>query len=193
MTPMKIVGLGGASNPHRSCMAALDVALAGALAEGAEIVRLDVHQLDLPMYRYGVTLPEVEPIIDAVRSAHGMIWCSPLYHGSVAGAFKNALDWLELLSDDKPPYLTNKVVGLIATSGGDQALHAVTTMSSIAHSLRAWTAPLTAPVLRADTAFDDSGAPRQQRLANLLAQVGRDVTRAAAALGPATLGPATLG
>ena len=45
-----------------------------------------------------------------------------MYHGTVSGSFKNALDWLQLLSDRDPPYLTNKVVGLVSTAGGVQGL-----------------------------------------------------------------------
>ena len=45
-----------------------------------------------------------------------------------SGSFKNALDWLKLLGDRNPPYLTDKVVGLISTAGGMQGLQAVNTM-----------------------------------------------------------------
>lgn len=32
-----------------------------------------------------------------------------MYHGTISGAFKNALDWLYLLADRDPPYLTGEV------------------------------------------------------------------------------------
>ena len=57
MTQIRIVGLGGSSNPHSSTLAALDVALEGASEAGAEVTRLDVFSLDLPLYRYGVRPP----------------------------------------------------------------------------------------------------------------------------------------
>jgi FMN reductase len=46
-------------------------------------------------------------------------------------SFKNALDWLKLLGDRNPPYLTDKVVGLISTAGGEQGLQAVNTMEFV--------------------------------------------------------------
>ena len=49
-----------------------------------------------------------------------------MYNGTISGSFKNALDWLKLLADRKPPYLTDKVVGLISTAGGMQGLQAGT-------------------------------------------------------------------
>ena len=53
-----------------------------------------------------------------------MIWSSPTYHGSVSGSFKNALDWLILLAERTPPYLSNKPIGMITTAGGVQGLQA---------------------------------------------------------------------
>jgi hypothetical protein len=32
------------------------------------------------------------------------------------------VDWFQLLSDRNPPYLTDKVVGLISTAGGTHGL-----------------------------------------------------------------------
>lgn len=182
MTQIRIVGLGGASNPHASTLAALDTALGAAAEAGAEVMRFDIHELGLPMYQYGVRHPDVEPFIEAVRAAHGMIWCTPLYHGTVPGSFKNAIDWLELLSAADPPYLTGKVVALMATASGEQALQAVNTMEFIVRALRGWTLPLTAPIARADEAFDESGAPRDLLLAARLRLIGAEVTRAAAML-----------
>jgi NADPH-dependent FMN reductase len=42
--------------------------------------------------------------------------------GDDSGALKNALDWLRLLGDRDPPYLHDKVIGLISTAGGTQGL-----------------------------------------------------------------------
>jgi NAD(P)H-dependent FMN reductase len=36
----------------------------------------------------------------------GLIWCSPMCHGTISDSFKNAFDWLQRLSDSKPRYLT---------------------------------------------------------------------------------------
>jgi FMN reductase len=180
MKPIRIVGLGGSSNPRSSTTAALETALAGAREAGAEVVAFDVQTLALPMYAYGMSTPAAEELMAAVRGAQGMIWCSPLYHGSVSGAFKNTVDWFEMLSRDAPPYLSGKVIGLVATAGGDQALQAINTMENIVRALRGWTLPLTAPVSRADMAFDSSGAPHDPLLGERLRTVGREVVRAAA-------------
>ena len=51
---------------------------------------------------------------------------------------KNALDWLQPLSQRDPPHLTDKVIGLINTAGGTQGLQAVNTMEFIVRALRGW-------------------------------------------------------
>jgi FMN reductase len=179
MRPIRIVGLGGSSNPRSSTTAALGNALEGAREAGAEVMGFDVQTLALPMYAYGMSTPAAEQLMAAIRSAQGMIWCSPLYHGSISGAFKNAIDWFEMLAGDDPPYLSGKVIGLVATAGGDQALQAINTMESIVRALRGWTLPLTAPVARADAAFDASGVAHDPLLTERLRIVGREVARAA--------------
>jgi FMN reductase len=52
---------------------------------------------------------------------------SPMYQGTISGAFKNALDRLHGLGAREPPFLFDKVIGLISAAGGTQGrllLHA---------------------------------------------------------------------
>src|SRR6202008_1005500 len=113
-------------------LAALNVALAGAREYGASVQLFDLRELDLPMYVPGAPGPAAARRLCAAKyAAHGMLWSSPLYHGTISGAFKNALDWLQLLGDRTPPYLTDKVIGLISTAGGAPSLQAVNTIGLI--------------------------------------------------------------
>ena len=102
-----------------------------------------------------------------------------MYHGTICGAFKNALDWLPLLADRNPPYLTDRVVGLISTAGGVQGLQAVITMEFVVRALRGWAVPLVLPIPRAGQAFDEAGQPRELRTGEQLQALGREVVRAA--------------
>ena len=96
------------------------------------------------MYRPGMdTPPAAQALLEAATTAQGMVWSSPLYNGSVSGSFKNVIDWLHLLGDRDPPYLTDQVIGLVTTAGGTQALQAFNTMEFIVRALRAaFVAPL---------------------------------------------------
>jgi hypothetical protein len=118
-----VVGLGGSLRPNSSSLAAMRVGLRSAAEQGAKVTELDVRDLDLPMYVPRSDAPQAAvEMAQAVARADGMLWSAPLYHGSVSGSFKNAIDWLQLLANSDPPYLKDKVVGLIAAAGGVQGL-----------------------------------------------------------------------
>lgn len=177
---IRIVGVGGSLAATSASLAALKVALEGAAAAGADTRLLDLHTLDLPMFLPAAVPPEtVARFCDEVYAAHGLLWSSPMYNGTVSGAFKNAVDWLHLLADRRPPYLTDKVVGLISTAGGIHGLQAVNTMEFITRSLRAWAVPLVLPIARASEVFNADGGVRDHRVAEQLRSLGREVARAA--------------
>lgn len=135
-----------------------DAVVAAAADAGAQTTVFDVRALDLPIYRPSDDpTPRVREFVEATADAHAMVWASPMYHGSISGSFKNVLDRLQLLADHDPPYLTDKVVGLVATAGGAQGLQAVNTMEFVARALRAWTVPLVLPIAQSWQAFDDAG------------------------------------
>ena len=95
------------------------------------------------------------------RDADVHIWLTPLYHGSMTGVMKNALDWLEYSSQLPQPYLTGKIIGLVCWADGVQAMQGINAMDSVAKALRAWTAPLSVPIQRIEL-FDENGAVCQK-------------------------------
>ena len=154
-----VVGLGGSIAKESRSRAALQVALAGAADAGAATQLLDLRELDLPLFNpEDKTLTEhATELVEACHAADGMLWCSPLYQGTISGALKNALDWLRLLEDREPPFLHDKVVGLISTAGGTQGLQAINTMEFVTRALRAWAVPYVVPVASAASVFDAAG------------------------------------
>lgn len=180
MDAVKVVGIGGSMKAGSASVQTLQLALEGAKAAGAQTELCEIRTLDLPMYTPDMApTPAVERFVATVAEAHAMIWSSPVYHGSVSGAFKNALDWLELLNNRQPAYLTHKVVGLISTAGGVQGLQAINCMEFIVRSLRGWMLPLTIPLDRAWQAFDAEGNLRDEQLHARLMLLGREVAIAA--------------
>ena len=181
---VKVVGLGGSLSARSSSLQALTTAMDAASAAGAETEVFDVRQLELPLFDPHVAEPPPDAVrlCDAVYGAGGLVWSSPLYHGTISGSFKNALDWLELLSDRDPPYLTDKVVGLIGAAGGTQGLQAVNTMEFVVRSLRGWAVPLVVPIAQAYRAFEAGGRARQAGLERQLRRLGTEIVRAATRL-----------
>ena len=177
---MDVVGIGGSLAAQSSSLSALKIALEGAAEGGARTELFDVRALDLPMYSPEIKdAPEsVRRLCDSVHGAGGLLWSSPLYHGTISGSFKNALDWLQLLSDRKPAFLTDKVVGLISTAGGTHGLQAVNTMEFVVRALRGWAVPLVIPIPQAWRVFDKEGL-HDETVAEQLRVLGKEVTRVA--------------
>jgi FMN reductase len=101
---VKIVGLGGWVAVSSPSKAASKIALEGAARSGAETIILDIRELNLPIYdpAASVVPDSARRMREVVYEAQGLIWSSPMYHGTISDAFKNALDWLQLLSDHRP-------------------------------------------------------------------------------------------
>jgi FMN reductase len=165
MSTVRIVGLGGGMRPTSRSLVALKEGLALAEAEGAETRLLSVLDLELPMYRpdfdspasYGAeAAPAIEHLIESARWADGMLWASPSYHGSLSGAVKNALDFIQFLSNDSPSFLYGKTVGVISTGAGAiAAVNTLTQMNQVAHALRAQVVPLAVPITGVGRAIED--------------------------------------
>ncbi len=178
---LTIAGLGGSlANTSRS-RAALEVALQGAAVAGAETVLLDLRQLDLPLYNPDDDAPTASAVrlIEACYGADGMLWSSPMYQGTISGAFKNALDWLHLLGDREPAFLHDKVIGLVSAAGGTQGLQAINTMEFATRALRAWAVPYVVPVAAAARVFDRDGHVQDTAVELQLQTLGREVVRVA--------------
>ena len=179
---LTIVGLGGSLSEISRSRAALRVALDGAADAGAETTLLDLRELDLPMYNPD---DENEPpesaarLIESCYAADGMLWSSPMYQGTISGAFKNALDWLHALGRRDPPYLHDTVVGLISAAGGTQGLQAINTMEFATRALRAWAVPYVVPVAAAARVFDPSGQVRDEAAEAQLRMLESEVVRVA--------------
>jgi FMN reductase len=177
---MRVVGLGGSLRAGSTSRTALQAALDGAEAAGAEPRLLWVRDLDLPPYTPEHSIPQAaHELAEAVYSCEAMVWSSPTYHGSVSGSFKNVLDWLILLADRDPPYLTNKPVGLMSTAGGVQGLQAVNSMEFIVRALRGWSVPMVLPVAQSWQTFDPDGRLTDEGIAGQLRELGAEVVRAA--------------
>jgi FMN reductase len=176
---LTIVGLGGSMAKVSRSRAALLLALEGAASAGAETNLLDIRELNLPMYNPDDDAPTEAAmrLIESCHAADGMLWASPMYQGTISGALKNALDWLHLLRDRDPPFLHDKVIGLISAAGGTQGLQAINTMEFSVRALRGWAVPYVVPVASAARVFDADGRVQEPAIALQLKTLGMEVVR----------------
>jgi FMN reductase len=177
---VQVLGLGGSLRAASTSRSALAAAVDGAREAGARADLIWVRDLDLPLYSAEQPIPP--PALDfasIVYASDALIWSTPTYHGSVSGSFKNALDWLIVLAERDPPYLSNKPVGLVSTAGGIQGLQAINSLDFIVRALRAWSVPLVLPIGQAWRNFDADGRLTDEVVAMELHELGAEVVRAA--------------
>ena len=181
---IRILGLGGSLKAGSGSLSALKTVLAAAAAAGAETELLALHESGLPFFDPAKELKDypvaVPAFLDAARRADGIVWCSPAYHGTVSGAIKNALDFLEFLSKDPVPYITDKPVALISVSGGAQA--AVNTVNALAHvaqALRGIVVPMQAPIVTTGQTFDKEGRFSDAKMHARLELMGAELVKLA--------------
>jgi FMN reductase len=172
-----VVGIGGSLRADSQSERALRIALAGAEDAGAKITLLSGAQLVLPFY--DPTVPDrpagAMRLVDELRSADGVVLVSPGYHGTVSGLVKNALDYVEDMRGDDPPYLDGRAVGCVAAAFGWQAaVNTLTALRSIVHSLRGWPTPLGAAINSAQVSFGETTCS-DPKVDETLRTIGRQV------------------
>lgn len=172
----RIVALGGTVRPDSSTERALAVAVDAARGVDADVQVFDgAYLVQLPHYagpHYSAGAGR--DLIEAVRSADGVLIATPGYHGTISGVVKNALDYLEDLAKDERPYLDGRAVGLVATAYGHQAaMTTLQTLRAITHSLRGWPTPMGAAIRTHHGLFASDGACLEDAARGQLELVGR--------------------
>lgn len=158
---LNIVGIGGTLRENSTSLGALKRVLQAAEESGADTELLNLRELGLPMYVPGKDLGDydknVERFLEAVREADALVISTGAYHGTLVGITKNALDFAQFLSRDDAAYLDGKVVGLVATAGGQAAANSIGTLVHVVHALRGTVAPLTVPIPKTWQVSDGEG------------------------------------
>lgn len=126
--------------------------------------------LEFPFYRPMASGTEgVRRFLAALVRADGVVLVSPTYHGSLSGLLKNALDYVDELGEEEPPFLDGRPVGCVALALGEQgATSTIATLRVIAHALRGWPTPLGVALSTSRTVFDRWGRPADERASRQL-------------------------
>lgn len=151
--------MGGSTRAGSITESVLKAVLALAAEAGAETALASVRELDLPMYNDDVALRDqpaaVHTLLDEVRAADGFILASPTYHGTISGALKNVLDYLNMGKGLPRTYFDGRPVGLVAY-GGPSALNVVNALSHSVRGLRGMQVPTV--VTAAWSSIDETSA-----------------------------------
>ena len=114
-------------------------------------------------------------LLETVRAADGLSLASPGCHGSISGAVKNAIDYVEALASGERTYLDGMPVGAIVTAFSWQDTGStLAALRSIVHAPRGWPMRLAAAINTAGGIFS-GGVCIDGTAADQLALVGRQV------------------
>jgi len=173
---LRVVGICGSIRPASLTRLALEIALEGAAALGAQTQLIDLATYEL-VFCDGKedesTYPEdVFRLRKEVQAAQGIILATPEYHGGYSGVLKNAMD---LMGFDE---FRGKMIGLIGVAGGAMgAINALNSLRTIGRALHAWVVPVQAAIPEAWKVFDKDRKLTDEALRDRLQEVGRQVAR----------------
>ena len=171
-----VVGIGGTLRDGSTSERALRLALTEAARLGAKTQLFAGQSLNLPHYDTIERTEHATSLVEALRTADGVIIATPSYHGSISGLVKNAIDYTEDLRADARSYLAGRAVGAIVCAGGAQAMGATLgTLRTIVHALRGWPTPFSAVINAAQRPFSADGACSDPIIAQQLAFVAEQV------------------
>lgn len=170
--PVKLVALSGSMRANSNTRRVMAIALEGVAKFGAEVTLVDLHDWRLPPFdgEPAKNAPETLRFRKAVSEADGLLIAAPVYHDSIGGMLKNALDLLYFEE------LQSKVVAMIAVGGG-RVGHGVALehLRSILRETDTFVIPRQVAVGAADQLFDEQGKAKDEEIVTRLQALGQEL------------------
>ena len=118
---VNILALAGSTREGSFNKRLLSIAISSAEDAGAQVTRVELKDLALPLYDGDLEaehgLPAKAKELKRMMVAHdGLLFASPEYNSAVSGVLKNAIDWASRPPKDAP--LGRKPVGILGASPG---------------------------------------------------------------------------
>ncbi len=168
------------------------VAATAARDAGANVTRLDLRDLAMPLYDGDLEaadgLPDnAQAFKDALIAHDGFLIASPEYNGLLSAVLKNAIDWASRPRPDEPPAVAfrGKVAGIMAASpGGLGGLRGLVHLRQLLTNLGVLVVPDQIAVAKAGQAFTEDGAladaAQQASVAAIAERVCRTIAKLSA-------------
>jgi chromate reductase, NAD(P)H dehydrogenase (quinone) len=163
MSAVKLLAFAGSTRTGSHNQRLLDLAVAIAREEGAEVTAIRLRDFDLPLYDGDLEANAFPPAADELRRLFiehdGFLIASPEYNGSVSGALKNAIDWASRPRAGETlvalPAFRGKVAGIMSASIGPfGGLRGLLALRQILGTIQTLVATEQVLVAQAETAFE---------------------------------------
>jgi NAD(P)H-dependent FMN reductase len=188
ITP-KILAFAGSTRTDSYNKRLVKIAVAGALAAGAEVTLIDLRDFPLPLFDGDLEAREGLPangrkLKDLFLAHHGLLISAPEYNSSITAVLKNTIDWVSRPVPGEPPLacFDGKVACLMSASPGALGgLRGLVHLRAILGNIKVLVLPEQVAVPKANEAFDPDGSlkdPAQQKaVEGLGAQLARAISK----------------
>ncbi len=186
MPTPRILAFGGSLRRDSFNQKLAVIAAEGAREAGAEVTLIALRDFPLPVFDEDLEtaqgLPDAAKRLKQLfREHHGLLIASPEYNSSIAGALKNAIDWVSRTeSDDEPPLaaFAGKAAVLCAASPGALGgLRALVHVRAILGNIGVTVLPDQVAVSKAHEAFAEDGSLVNEKQAAKVKHLGGQLAR----------------
>lgn len=182
MSTPRILALAGSTRAHSLNKRLVRFAAEAARAADVEVTTIDLRDYPLPLFDGDLEdrdgLPENAKKLKAMFREHdGLLIASPEYNSSVTAVLKNVIDWVSRAeSEGEPPLIAfrGKTAALLSASPGALGgLRGLVHLRAILGNLGVIVLPDQVAVTKANEAFDEQGALKEQQTASRVAAVAQ--------------------
>lgn len=164
-TMAKILAFAGSTRSASVNQKLLDVAIAVARNQGAEVTDLRLAEYPLPLFDQDLEEREGQPenaakLKELFKSHDAILVACPEYNSSITPLLKNTIDWLSRPADGEPMLaaFAGKTAGLLSASpGGFGGLRGLRHVREILSNISVLVTPKQFALSKAHEAFTESG------------------------------------
>lgn len=189
---IRLLALSGSSRKDSVNQKLLDIAIRGAMDEGAQVTSIRLSDYNMPLYdgdlEAATGLPAgARAFQEAVGSHDGLLIATPEHNGGYTAMLKNALDWLSRPQHNGEPGLalvTGKAAALISASPGILGgVRSQTGMRIVLEKMGILVIPHSIALGGAYGAFDEQGQMKDAKTESVVRSVGAALAHTAHKLG----------
>jgi chromate reductase, NAD(P)H dehydrogenase (quinone) len=179
----KILAFAGSSRKGSVNQALIDAVIPAANEAGAEVTKLDLRGLELPIYDGDLEDAEGLPkgcieLKETMKAHDGLLISCPEYNSSITPLLKNAVDWASRPHEGEKPLecFRGKTAGLVSASPGALGgLRGLVVVRMLLGNIGVHLLPAQAAVSKAEV--DDAGNLVNQPQVDMARDVARELAK----------------
>ena len=179
----KILAFAGSTRRDSFNKKLIRVAAEAARQAGGDVTLIDLADFPLPLYDGDLEAETGQPensqrLYELFKSHQALLLSCPEYNSSITAVLKNVIDWVSRPRPGEPELVafTDKVAALISASpGGFGGMRGLVHVRAILGNIGTLVIPTQVSVPRAQEAFNEDGSLRDEKLAQRIAKVAKEL------------------